>query len=173
MLKSEIELTSLLETVSQAKTFLVGLNEKEYQTIMAPHFSSSAGAHMRHILDHYLALRNGVEHGVINYNKRHRHSDIESCPQAALSAWEELQTWLTEVCQLNADLPLTVICETSVNQTHNTHSRSTLARELVFVSSHAIHHFSLLAVMSSLLGQQTESQFGIAPSTATFLRQRA
>jgi hypothetical protein len=78
-----------------------------------------------------------------------------------------VEQWLKEVSQLDADMPLSVVCETSVNETQNIQTQSTLARELVFVSSHAIHHFSLLAVINSLLGNKDEVNFGIAPSTAT------
>ncbi|MDU0352666.1 hypothetical protein RS130_00925 [Paraglaciecola aquimarina] len=173
MPQNNIELSSLLETVDQAKSFLLALDEKQYNTVIAPHFSSSAGAHMRHIIDHYLALKDGVASNVVNYNKRHRHSNIETSPQAALEAWQEIGAWLTDMALENADMSLTIVCETSVNQTQNSHSQSTLARELVFVSSHAIHHFSLLAVMSSIFGSKTNSQFGVAPSTATYLRKQA
>ncbi len=173
MFKRDIELASLLETVNQAKSFLFGMNSENYQTVLTPHFASSAGAHMRHIIDHYLALQDGIADGVINYNKRNRHSNVESCPTTALNAWDGIERWLNEVSQTDGDLPLSIVCETSVNETKNTQTQSTLARELVFVSSHAIHHFSLLAVISSLLGDQTESSFGVAPSTATYIRQQA
>ncbi|MEP4100682.1 hypothetical protein [Paraglaciecola sp.] len=75
--------------------------------------------------------------------------------------------------ELDANLPINIICETSVNETQNTQTQSTLARELVFVSSHAIHHFSLLGVINSLLGNTSSASFGIAPSTASYLRQQA
>jgi hypothetical protein len=173
MLNNAITLEGQLETVQQAKEFLLGLTAENYQVVIKPHFVSSAGTHMRHILDHYLALKDGLTQGFINYNKRNRYSDVESCPQTALLQWQILERWLTEVSQLDADMPLSVLCETSVDKTQNTQTKSTLARELVFVSSHAIHHFSLLAVINSLLGNKDEMNFGIAPSTASYLRQQA
>lgn len=173
MLNNVITLESQLETVRQAKEFLLGLTAENYQVVIKPHFASSAGAHMRHILDHYLALKDGINQGLVNYNKRNRYSSIESCPQTALLQWQKIEQWLTEVSQLDVDMPLTVVCETSVNETQNTQTQSTLARELVFVSSHAIHHFSLLAVINSLLGNKDDANFGIAPSTATYIRQQA
>jgi hypothetical protein len=173
MLNNAITLEGQIETVQQAKEFLLGLKAENYQVVIKPHFASSAGAHMRHILDHYLALKDGLSQGVVNYNKRNRYSSVESCPQTALLQWQKVEQWLQEVSQLNADMPLTIVCETSVNETQNTQTNSTLARELVFVSSHAIHHFSLLAVINSLLGCKDKANFGIAPSTATFIRQQA
>lgn len=173
MQNNSLDVTCLLETVKQAKSFLIECTSEHYEMVAAPHFSSSAGAHMRHILDHYLALKEGLCVGVVNYNKRNRHASFESCPKAALNVWQDIEEWLSTIDLQQADKPLVVICETSVYQTQNTQTDSTLARELVFVSSHAIHHFSLLTVMSSILGIQTESQFGIAPSTASYIRQQA
>jgi hypothetical protein len=173
MFNNAVALEGQLETVQQAKDFLLGLSAENYQVVIKPHFASSAGAHMRHILDHYLALKDGLNQGFINYNKRKRHSNVESCPQTALLKWQEVEKWLIEVSLLDADTPLIVVCEASVNKTQNTQTTSTLARELVFVSSHAIHHFSLLAVINSLLGNKDKINFGIAPSTATYLRQHA
>lgn len=173
MLNNIITLEGQLETVQQAKAFLQDLTAENYQLVLSPHFVSSAGTHMRHILDHYLALKDGLSTGLVNYNKRNRFATIESCPQTALQEWQKVEQWLKEVNQLDADLPLTVACETSISKSQNTQTQSTLARELVFVASHAIHHFSLLAVMNSLLGNKDEVDFGIAPTTATFIRQQA
>jgi hypothetical protein len=173
MLNNAITLEGQIETVQQAKEFLLDLTAENYQVVIKPHFVSSAGTHMRHILDHYLALKDGLDQGLINYNKRNRYSSVECCPQTALLEWQNVEQWLKDVSQLDADMPLTVACETSINKTQNTQTTSTLARELVFVSSHAIHHFSLLAVMNSLLGSKGKGNFGIAPSTATYIRQQA
>ena len=173
MLNNAIALKGQLETVQQAKDFLLSISTENYQKVIKPHFASSAGAHMRHILDHYVALKDGCTDGLVNYNKRNRHSNVESCVKTAIQKWNEVEQWLVEVSGLDADLPITIICETSVNETENTQTKSTLARELVFVSSHAIHHFSLLGVISSLLGNINDANFGVAPSTATYLRQQA
>ena len=53
MLNNAITLEGQLETVQQAKDFLLGLTAENYQAVIKPHFASSAGTHMRHILDHY------------------------------------------------------------------------------------------------------------------------
>lgn len=173
MLNNAVTLEVHLETVQQAKKFLRDLTAENYQLVIKPHFASSAGAHMRHILDHYLALQDGLSQGLVNYNKRNRYSSVETCPQTALLEWQKVEQWLTQVSQLDADMPLAVASEISVNKTQNTQTQSTLARELVFVSSHAIHHFSLLAVINSLLGNKDEDNFGVAPNTATYIRQQA
>ena len=114
MLNNAITLKGQLETVQQAKAFLLGLNTENYQMVIKPHFASSAGTHMRHILDHYLALKDGLSQGLVNYNKRNRYSSVESCPHTALLQWQKIEKWLTEVSQYDADMPLTVMSETSI-----------------------------------------------------------
>jgi hypothetical protein len=181
MINNQVELSSHLqgqlqghlEIVMQAKQFLLSISQQAYQLVLKPHFSGSAGAHMRHILDHYLAVKEGLVSGTINYNKRNRHSQIETEPQVALTLCQDIEHWLVGVCQLDADLSLQVICESSMLDTQNTETQSTLARELIFVSSHAVHHYSLMAVIKSLQGLETEELFGLAPATASHLRKQA
>ncbi|WP_342806716.1 hypothetical protein [Alteromonas sp. M12] len=165
-------LESQLEVVRQAKQFLTYTDMTEYQQILKPHLSGSAGMHMRHILDHYLALKNGLAIKSIDYDKRNRHSESERCPKAALKEWQEIETWLDSVCQKDLDVNLLVSCEVSANKVEQVQVQSTLARELVFISSHAIHHFSLLSVIQSLRGQSTPENFGVAPATVSFQREQ-
>ncbi|GAC30946.1 hypothetical protein [Paraglaciecola polaris] len=166
-------LQSHLETVAQAKTFLKHISHHAYQEVMTPQISSSAGAHMRHVIDHYLALKQGMESGEVDYNLRHRHSDVAKSTTAALQAWHEIETWLVEVYQQDMQNTLNVLAETSVETTYINQVSSTLGRELLFVSSHAVHHFSLLAIIVSLQGQTTHALFGVAPATATYQRAQA
>lgn len=166
-------LSSQLEIVEQAKQFLSDVSVADYVDIVKPHMVGSAGAHIRHIVDHYLALKHGVTGGVVDYNKRNRFSAVESDPVAALEAFNDIALWLEQACSLPMNLPLQIISETSIKQTQYVQVSSTLARELVFVSSHAVHHFSLLSVVNSLKQIPSPENFGIAPATATFARQQA
>jgi hypothetical protein len=166
-------LDSQLEIVQQAKQFLSDISEQDYSSTVKPHLSGSAGVHMRHILDHYNALMVGHEIGLVDYNKRNRFSSVEVDPAAALEQWSLIEAWLADACALPGETIIQVLSETSIEHTEYAQVPSTLARELVFVSSHAIHHFSLLAVLRSLQGKPAADNFGIAPATATFLRQQA
>ncbi|GAB2684202.1 hypothetical protein Q4574_16555 [Aliiglaciecola sp. 3_MG-2023] len=166
-------LESQLEVVRQAKQFLIETDNKDYQEILKPHLSGSAGMHMRHILDHYLALKNGISHKLIDYDKRNRYTESESCPQAALKQWQEIENWLVHVCQQDLNVDLQVSSEVNANKVEKVNVHSTLARELMFISSHAIHHFSLLNVIQSLRGNTTPENFGVAPATISFQREKA
>ena len=74
---------SQLIILQQANTYLASVSEQQYTQVISPTFMSSAGAHMRHILDHYYSVINGFPEGLIDYDKRSRGGVIESCPKAA------------------------------------------------------------------------------------------
>lgn len=166
-------LSSQLEIVQQAKEFLSSISRADYTIRIRPHFAGSAGAHMRHVIDHYLALMQGHDNGLVDYNTRHRFSDVETDPEVALAAWDEIAQWLENVCVGQTNKPLQIVSEMSIQHTEFATVDTTFDRELVFVSSHAIHHFSLLAVIRSLQGQDSPEHFGVAPATVTYLRQQA
>jgi uncharacterized damage-inducible protein DinB len=44
-------------------------------------------------------------------------------------------------------------------------ARSTLAREVLFVISHTVHHQALIAVLLAAAGRTVPDTFGLAPST--------
>lgn len=166
----EIIIKSQLEIVSQGKSFIKKTPTKLYRTIVSPHFSSSPGKHIRHILDHYFALINGLQSGLIDYNKRERDSIIELEPKMALAKIEEIEAWLSSIKKGDLHLELNVISEISLTDTINQSCKSNLARELIFVASHAVHHFSLMSAMASLQGEKVIEEFGVAPATLSYQR---
>ena len=93
MLNNAITLESQIEIIQQAKEFLLGPTAENYQLAMKLHFSSRAGTHMRPILDHYLAVHDGLQQGLVNYNQRYRYSRVESCTEAALVQWQKIVQW--------------------------------------------------------------------------------
>lgn len=157
----------------QAIDLLDELTVEEYQKQLPPHFPSSIGAHIRHIVDHFIALMDGHEQGHVDYNKRHRHNDIEQLPCSAAQCLKHLVTWLNELSDEWLDKPLDITTEIDVSRTHSTTCQSTLQRELVFVSSHAIHHFALIRIMCGMQNKAIPELFGYAPATITHLNRTA
>jgi hypothetical protein len=47
---------------------------------------------------------------------------------------------------------------------------TTLGRELLFLSSHTVHHFALVAQYCRAAGVEPEQDFGKAPATRAFER---
>ncbi|MCY7294643.1 DinB family protein [Alteromonas sp. a30] len=166
-------ISSQLEILGQGKQFLLSCSNAAYNHITAPHFTSSPGKHMRHVLDHYLAIMNSNDTGLIDYDKRNRDTSIESELDSALSLLESIENWLSALTSEELLRTLDVKSEISVSETQVLTCPSNVARELMFVGSHAVHHFSLISAMMSLTGTQLDNDFGVAPATLSHQREVA
>lgn len=159
--------------VRQAIDLLDDISIEEYQQKLPPHFPSSIGSHMRHIIDHFLALINGYSTEHVDYNVRHRYNDIEQFPTAAIEKLEEITLWLSHLPEESLDQVLKVSTEVDVSRTHTTTCFSTLERELVFASSHAIHHYALIRIICAMQNKAVPELFGYAPATITHINKTA
>lgn len=157
-----------IETLNQGYEFLETLNQQDYVFVAQPHVSSSIGEHFRHWLDLFHAIR--LEPSKIDYNVRRRGHSVERNLDIAKQEICELIDWL---CELPADaLHQTVSVETEVmlSQTYVEEVSSSFVRELTFAALHATHHFAMAKVVASLRGVESDSSFGVAPTTATYQR---
>jgi len=159
-----------LEVLAQASSYLMEVGTPRYVQVLSPRFMSSAGSHMRHILDHYTALRAGLQCGEVDYTVRSRGSAIESDPVAALARLDAIEAWLTHLPDAQLREPLSLRTEVSVSRREVANVPTTLARELVFAASHAVHHFAMIGQIASQQGQVLARGFGVAPATASHLR---
>ncbi|WP_214131354.1 DinB family protein [Alteromonas oceanisediminis] len=162
-------LQSHIEVLQQAIDLLNDVSTDDFQRVMHPHLSGSIGKHLRHVIDHFLAIENGLLTGVIDYNQRNRNANIEVSISATVDTLEAIQRWLRALEPTDLAGKFEVRSEISLSDTVNATCESTLAREIVFASSHAIHHFSLISIIRSLQGQPVPDYFGFAPATLTHL----
>lgn len=167
-------LTSQLEIIKQGQDYLTSLinddNNSAYCDVFSPLFMSSAGAHMRHIIDHYLALIVGLPSGDIDYDVRHRNSKVALEPHLALDKLAQISYWIQSIESTDLTRVLTLSTEISVNEKKVQSVPTSLARELVFAGSHAVHHYAMIAQIAQQQEVTLPSNFGIAPTTATYLR---
>lgn len=161
---------SQLEILAQGRVYLEGVTKTDYSQIVAPNFISSAGSHMRHIIDHYQALMTGFDTKKVDYDYRLRGGDIESCPNAAINKIAEIALWIGQLSSHDFDEPLLLSSEVSIKSKNVQTVNTSLARELIFVSSHAVHHYAMISQISFAQKAKFDKSFGLAPSTATFLR---
>ena len=129
-----------------------------------PGISGSIGQHVRHILDHVSGLCATARSGVLSYDWRERGTDVEADAGAALRTIRHLQGALAQFddCDGNAPIILTSVVSRG---TAPVAARSTLAREILFVISHTVHHQALIALLLSTNGFGVPGTFGLAPST--------
>ncbi|MGJ8581473.1 MAG: DinB family protein [Psychromonas sp.] len=161
---------SQLIILQQANTYLAAVTEAQYTEVISPMFMSSAGAHMRHILDHYQSVISGLSEGLIDYDKRSRGGLVESCPKAAQAAIKDIGVFLERLTPEQLATTIKLSTEISVVDKQVAIVDTTLAREVIFVGSHTVHHLATIKHIAQVQEVDIERDLGIAPATATFLR---
>jgi hypothetical protein len=131
----------------------------------APDYERPVGAHLRHVIEHYEALVLRPAGGMVSYDHRPRDRELERCPQMAGTRLQALQLRLFGWTDDMLELPVLVCSLGGLHGEHEFINRSTLGRELVFLASHAVHHFALLGSFCQQHGLLPAEHFGVAPST--------
>ncbi|KLN63898.1 hypothetical protein ZX61_17325 [Vibrio sp. VPAP30] len=157
-----------IETLNQGYEFLETLSQEDYVFIAQPHVSSSIGEHFRHWLDLFHAIK--LDSLKIDYNVRRRGHAVERSLDVAKQEIRELVEWLFELPSNELHQSVSVETEVLLSQTHVEEVSSTFVRELTFAALHATHHFAMAKVVASLRGIDSDSHFGVAPTTATYQR---
>jgi uncharacterized damage-inducible protein DinB len=162
---------ALARLLDELATVLRQVSPTAYTARSFPRVSGSIGQHVRHILDHVAGLCATARSGVLSYDWRERGTDAEADVSSALRTIRHLQGTLTEFddCDENAPITLTSVVAHGAAPVA---ARSTLAREILFVISHTVHHQALIAVLLSAAGRSVPDAFGLAPSTPLSARQR-
>ena len=128
-------------------------------------YASAVGAHLRHVIEHYDALLHLGESGVVDYDRRARDRDLERQPAVARARLEGLQARLLHWTDAQLQAPLQVRGVAGLVGELEFTVASSVGRELVFVASHAIHHFALLRAHCQQIGLPMPPEFGLAPAT--------
>lgn len=157
---------SNLHTLDAAIKLLSDLPSDLYIKVQSPYFESSLGKHMRHIVDHYLCFQRDLHKGVIDYDQRHRDSQLETDKDYALSVCQDIRHFLSQlVLGSDARDALHVLMCNDVAIPAGEVTVSSLGRELQFLQGHSVHHYALMAAMMKLAGVEINQDFGVAPST--------
>lgn len=155
------------KTLEQGIHFLDSLSHSQY---MDPPASgqSPVGRHFRHIIDHFLAIKSALPQGIVNYDQRHRGTEVERNKRLAIETLQSLQRWLSEMDDSTLSQSVVVISDIGIGECCQVSVQSTVGRELMFACSHAIHHYALIKPLTD--NQCQPSDFGLAPATASFQR---
>jgi len=139
------------------------ISDNEYSnTTIAPYYSS-IGGHVRHILDVFDCVFEGLEAKDINLITRKRNELAENYTKNGIEYFEiilaNLETLKTQdfniIVKVTDDLGLGIIT-----------ANYTLSAILIQAHSHAIHHFASVGYVISQLGiQLPDEDFGFNPTT--------
>lgn len=123
------------------------------------------GAHLRHVIEHYEALLQPRLPGVIDYDERPRDRELQTNPDVALRRLHALLRRLEDRTAADLDAAVRVRGRGGLAGEFGFAVSSSVGRELVFVTSHAIHHYALLRPHCMQHGIAIAADFGRAPAT--------
>jgi len=139
------------------------ITDEDYSNRSIAPYYSSIGSHMRHILDVFDCVFEGLPVNEINLINRKRNLESENFTKNGLQYFNEILLKLdtlkgqdfNKIVKVTDDLGLGLVT-----------ANYTLAGILIQAHSHAIHHFASVGYVISQLGiELPDEDFGFNPST--------
>jgi hypothetical protein len=137
------------------------------QAQASANFSGMVGPHLRHVIEHYEALVFSAS-ALIDYDSRERDRQVEQDPEVARQRVLGLQNQLRQQTQKPPHSALQVRFLGGLTAEHQFTADSSFQRELLFVASHAVHHFAIVQMHCAATGIVLPPQLGKAPATLAY-----
>ena len=155
------------QNLEEIKALLSQLSNKKYTHNAQLLSGATIGQHVRHILEFYQSVLNGIDSKIINYDKRKRNVLIESDREIAI----QIIDFICSILAIDmADESLVLIGNFGSSRGEENHVKTSLYRELAYCLEHSIHHQALIKVglleLNSL--SYIDQTFGWAPATIRY-----
>jgi hypothetical protein len=151
--------------LEQGIGMLASLDAECYARVLPLANGASIGGHYRHSLEHFRQLLCGLPQCYVDYDGRNRDALLETDPKEALRATRELIDALGMLSPSDSNKPLDISSGISYGENECGTATSTIGREIIFCTAHAIHHYALIAMILRSEGHVIPPDFGVAPST--------
>jgi hypothetical protein len=161
---------SLLGLLGDMRAMIARIDDGIYAAPAPGRTSGGIGAHVRHCLDHVSALVNATYTGTCAYDRRSRGTEVET---SRVAAWQHIADLEEEVSRIESLFDHPVYVETQLAQGSMVVTQSTIGRELVFVTSHTIHHNAVVVYLLRAHDIEMGPRFGVSPATPDQTRQPA
>lgn len=154
-------LAGALETLA---TLVAKADAQAYAAGLAYGFHSPLGAHVRHCIDHVDALLHGIASGEICYDRRERGTAIEHDRAAGLAAAADRAVLVRAIgdAVLDSSIAVRALVAPAAPELE---FDSTVAREVLYVFHHTVHHTALMSAQATNMGVQPDPRAGRAPAT--------
>jgi len=158
------------QVLDQVLTVLDQIKAEDY-TAQIPLLSASISQHVRHILEFYICLFNGLDKGIINYDNRKRDARIENEIAFTIIVIQQLKEKINSI-QNNCDLILQIkygdVTDADIEL------KTSLYRELTYNIEHTVHHLAIIkhSIIQNASYIHLPENFGIASSTVRYTHQK-
>ncbi|MDX1737457.1 MAG: hypothetical protein R3261_04435 [Alphaproteobacteria bacterium] len=163
--------SALISSLDQVEEILIAVQDLPDQEKTNLYIYDGVGRHIRHILDHVQALLQARQSGHLDYNARNRSHLMEVDAANAYSILKNIH----KDCDHKWDIgmALTVVSEIDTKETRNHAFQSNMAREILYVINHTLHHTAYIKLLARGRGVCLADVIGIAPATASYMRKSA
>lgn len=142
---------------------LNAISDEQYRDTSVPPYFSSIGCNMRHVLDAFTCIFNGLENGIIDFSDRERNELAEQKTEAGLAYFHKIIKKLHALDPADFDMMISVTDDLG---TGTVTANYTLGSALIQAHSHAIHHYASIGFIINQLGiELPDADFGYNPTT--------
>lgn len=154
---------AIVHNLNRGVNLLNSIDDNQYSDISVAPYNSSIGGHIRHILDIFDCIFDGIETGEVNLAARKRN---ELAEQKTTFGLNYIQNTIEKLNNLNGiDLDQTIAVKDDLGLGEIVQNY-TLGSALIQAHSHAIHHFASLGYLINQLGiDLPDNDFGYNPTT--------
>lgn len=158
-----IVIASSINSLKKSQSLLLLLNNDDLCNSSVSPYYSCIGSHIRHILDFYDCILDGIDAGNINLTNRKRDEKMHNdCNYASINV-ERVITRLKSLDDNRLDDHFLVEDDLGLGMVSITY---TLGAILAQANSHAIHHYAIISYILDRLGIKiNDSSFGYNPTT--------
>ena len=149
-----------IDALKEGVALINALQPGQYVKGFKPAFQSTIGAHFRHVVEHYRCFFKQMPDGVFCYDSRDREQTLECEADYTIHAINEIINQFADVSDQAFVQPYKIIDEQSPAPVE-----TNLHRELLFLQSHTLHHYAIIAAMTRSFGVVPDQDFGVAIAT--------
>ncbi len=155
--------TAINNNLSNAISLIDSISVNTYRDTSIGPYYSSIGSHIRHSLDFFDCIIEGIQSNNIDLTARKRDEKISNDPDAARIKIKAIQDHLSSFVGVNTDYLLKVTDNLGEGKQTILY---TLESILAQANTHATHHYAIISYMMQTLKVQIEIPgFGYNPST--------
>ncbi len=160
-----IIIQSSIHTLNESRNLLISLTNKDLSNHSISPYYSCIGSHIRHILDFYDCILEGIDSKEIDLTNRKRDERMHSDCDYTLGHVERIIDLLKKLDGIDFTQNYIVSDDLGMGKVDITY---TLGAILAQANSHAIHHYAIINYILDRLGiSMNDDTFGYNPTTPT------
>ncbi len=161
-------INAIQHNLNRGVRLLNNITDIQYSDVSVKPYYSSIGRHMRHILDVFDCIFDGLETKKIDLTARKRNELAENKIAFGLAYFNEILEKVNSINSLDLDQLVEVTDDLGLGKVT---ANYTLNSILIQAHSHAIHHFASIGYIIAELGiELPDADFGYNPTTPKFER---